>query len=325
MQSETAMHGSPSSRQQVPGPSEAWWETDPLAAGAGLTARTAGSGPDVVLVHGSVGDYRQWDPIACQLRGDYRLTALSRRFHWPHALAAAPRGPRNDAALPGGAGGDRPLPGPSAPPAGAYTYEAHRDDLVRYLRLRDAPVHLVGHSYGAGIVLLAALAEPALLHSIVLIEPAFNSLLPDEAAGLEEELASRDAMAASVRSLAASGQHDAAARCLIDWVQGGPGTFAMLPGWVQTAMRENAITAGATLAHRAPDVTCADLKRCHVPALVVTGEVTRLYYRLIASRAAGCLAEAASASLPGAAHMTIVERPVEAAAVLSGFCQAGKR
>ena len=292
------MHGSPSSRQRIPGPSEAWWEADPLAADAGLTGRIAGSGPDVVLVHGSVGDYRQWDPIACQLRGDYRLTALSRRFHWPQA---------------------------SAPPAGGYTYETHRDDLVRYLRLRDAPVHLVGHSYGAGIVLLAALAEPALLHSIVLIEPAFNSLLPDEAAGLEEELASRDAMAASVRSLAASGQHDAAARCLIDWVQGGPGTFAMLPGWVQTAMRENAITAGATLAHRAPDVACADLKRCHVPALVVTGEVTRLYYRLIASRAAGCLAEAASASLAGAAHMTIVERPVEAAAVLSGFWQAGRR
>jgi pimeloyl-ACP methyl ester carboxylesterase len=245
-----------------------------------------------VLVHGSVGDYRQWDPIAGQLRGEYRLTAVSRRFHWPQA---------------------------SAPTAGAYTYEAHRDDLIRYLRMRAAPVHLVGHSYGAGVVLLAALAEPALLRSVVLIEPAFNSLLPDDAAGLDEELASRDAMAASVRSLAASGQHDAATRRLIDWVQGGPGTFALLPGWVQAAMRDNAITAGATLAHRAPEVTCAELRQCHVPALVVTGEVTRPYYRLIASRAAACLAEAASASLTGAAHMTIVERPLEAAIVLSGF------
>jgi non-heme chloroperoxidase len=295
MQHEEPMAGIESKRPDVDRPSEFSWRADPCTPQPGLTAWTTGSGPDVVLVHGSVGDYRQWEPIARQLRGEYRLIAVSRRFHWPHA---------------------------SPPDSAGYSYEAHCDDLLRYLRTRERPVHLIGHSYGAGIVLLAAIAEPALMRTMVLIEPAFSSLLPDAAPGLEEELTSRNVMAGSVRALAGSGEHAAAARRLIDWVQGSAGGFATLADWVQSAMLDNAITAGATLSRPAPDVTCADLRGCHVPALVVTGERTRLYYHLIASQAVACLRNASSASLPGAAHMTIVEQPDEAAALLSSFLAA---
>ena len=70
----------------VNGPAGFEWRADPRAQ-QGLSAWRTGSGPDVVLVHGSVGDYRQWEPIAGELRGEYRVTALSRRFHWPHASA----------------------------------------------------------------------------------------------------------------------------------------------------------------------------------------------------------------------------------------------
>jgi non-heme chloroperoxidase len=294
MQREELMARVDSEWPDVNGPAGFEWRADPRAQ-QGLSAWRTGSGPDVVLVHGSVGDYRQWEPIAGELRGEYRVTALSRRFHWPHA---------------------------SAPDASAYSYEAHRDDLLRYLRMCDGPVHLIGHSYGAGVALLAAIAAPALMHTMILIEPAFGSLLPDAAPGLHEELTSRNAMAASVRALAGSGEHAAATRRLIDWVQGSGGHFATLAHWVQSAMLENAITAGATLARPAPEVTCADLQGCQVPALVVTGERTRLYYRLIASRTVACLANATAASLPDAAHMTIVEQPAQAAALLSSFLAA---
>src|SRR5687767_7781868 len=130
------MQGLQSDAGDVTAPSDSGWHADPLAAEAGVIARMTGSGPDLVLVHGSVGDYRQWVPIAHQLRGQYRIASVSRRFHWPRT---------------------------SAPAGAAYTYEIHRDDLLRYLRTRERPVHLIGHSYGAGVVLLAALAEPALL------------------------------------------------------------------------------------------------------------------------------------------------------------------
>src|SRR5688572_2250401 len=268
------------------------WRSDPLARAAGLTARVAGAGPEVVLVHGSLGDYRQWEPFADALRGRYAMVAVSRRWHWPY--------PASSSSVP-------------------YTYEAHRDDLLQYLRARGGRVHLVGHSYGAGIVLLAALAEPSLIRTLVLIEPAFNSLLPDGAPGLDEELASRSSMLADVRSLAQRGDAAAAGRRLIDWVQGGEGGFAGLPDWVQAALLDNAITAGPTIGHAPPEVTCARLRDVRMPTLVVTGERTRLYYRLIAERVACCVPGAASVTLNDAAHMTIVERPADAAGLISSF------
>ncbi|MNC86416.1 Alpha/beta hydrolase family protein [compost metagenome] len=66
-------------------------------------------------------------------------------------------------------------------------------------------------------------------------------------------------------------------------------------------------------------MTFVDLRAIDVPALVMTGEHTRLYYRLIARQVAATIPGARAAQLPGAAHMTIVERPLEAAALLAGF------
>jgi pimeloyl-ACP methyl ester carboxylesterase len=254
--------------------------------------RVAGSGPDVVLVHGSLGDYRQWTPFAGAMRARYRLTSLSRRFHWPHA---------------------------AEPATGAYTYERQRDDLLDFLRAYQRPVHLVGHSYGAGIVLLVALAEPGLLSTMVLVEPAFNSLLPEQAPGLGDELRSRSAMIAAVRAHATSGDHDAASRALIDWVQGSGGSFGSLPHWVQAALLDNAVTAGATVSHPPPRVSRDDVRGLAVPTLVVAGERTRLYYRLVARETADAIPGARAVDLDGAAHMTIVERPEDAAALLSSF------
>jgi non-heme chloroperoxidase len=265
---------------------------DPEAPPAGLTARVAGEGPEVVLVHGSLGDYRQWDPIVARLRTRYRTIAISRRFHWPHPMSSHGE---------------------------AYTYEGHRDDLLAYLRGGARPVHLIGHSYGAGVVLLAALADPSLVRSMVLIEPAFGSLLPSASAGLEPELASRTEMLAEIGALAQAGRDDEAARRLIDWVQGDAGSFATMPEDVRAALLDNAVTAGPTLAHGAPAVTCADLREVHTPALVVTGERTRLYYRLIAARTVACLPNARAACLPRAGHMTIVECPVAAAELIERF------
>jgi pimeloyl-ACP methyl ester carboxylesterase len=276
-------------------------------ADAALTVRVAGEGPEVVFVHGSLGDYRQWEPIAGALQARYRTVALSRRFHWPHPM-------------------ERGRAGDSAARREAYTYHRHRDDLLGYLRGGARPVHLVGHSYGAGVVLLAAMADPALVRSMVLIEPAFGSLLPAHSDGLEAELASRVRMAEEIRVLVRDGRDDEAARRLIDWVQGDAGSFSTMTEGVRAALLDNAVTVWPTLAHAAPEVTCADVRELHTPALVVSGERTRPYYRLIAERLAACLPNARTARLPRAGHMTIVEQPTEAAELIEAFlagCQAG--
>ena len=263
-----------------------------MTAPFGLTAIETGEGPRVVLVHGALGDYRQWMPIAGRLGARYGVAAVSRRHHWPNG---------------------------SPPPDAPYTYEGHCDDLLAYLRATDHPVDLAGHSWGAGIVLLAALREPALVRRLILIEPPFGSLLPQDTAGLEDELADRMSTVASLQRLALAGRNDEASRLLIDWTQGGPGGFAALPGDVQDALLQNAATVGPTFSAPPPHVDCDALRALRTPTLVLNGERTRPFYRVVGEQAAACIPGARRARIPGCAHMTIVERPEETAALMMEF------
>jgi len=263
-----------------------------------LPTVSQGSGPDVVLVHGALGDRRQWDPIAAALATGFRTHAVSRRHHWPGPMPAA---------------GER------------YTYELHRDDVLALLERLPGPAHLVGHSYGAGVVLLAALQAPERVRSLTLIEPAFGSLLPEAGAGLAEEKSTRVAALGQVRALVDAEKHLEAAEVFIDWVQGGSGGFARLPASVRQGLHDNARTLGPTIAGSQPDVSPASLRGLRMPSLVVTGEQTRGFYRLIGEVSAAGIPGARFVKLPGCGHMTIVEAPEAMAALLGGFLSGDTR
>jgi pimeloyl-ACP methyl ester carboxylesterase len=110
---------------------------DPPAA-ADLDVLTLGAGPPVVLVHGSIVDARRtWR---------HQLVLAE---HWRLLLVKRP-----------GFGGSPPLP------RGDFEAEA---PLVAEL-LGDG-AHLVGHSYGAVIALLAAAARPDAVRSLAISEP----------------------------------------------------------------------------------------------------------------------------------------------------------
>jgi pimeloyl-ACP methyl ester carboxylesterase len=111
---------------------------DPVLTAADLDVVTLGDGPAVVLVHGSIVDARRtWR----------QQLGLSER--WGLRLVNRP-----------GFGGSPPLP------RGDFEAEA---PLVAELLGDDA--HLVGHSYGAVIALLAAGARPEAVRSLAISEP----------------------------------------------------------------------------------------------------------------------------------------------------------
>jgi pimeloyl-ACP methyl ester carboxylesterase len=257
-----------------------------------LHTQTQGAGPDVVLVHGALGDRRQWERIAEALAPSFCTHAVSRRHHWP---------------------------GPMPAPTERYNYELHRDDLLALLSTFKGPVHVVGHSYGAGVALLAALQSPQLVATLTLIEPALGSLLPEAGGGLAEERASRAAGLARVRALVEAGQHETATEQFVDWLQGGPGGFAALPEATRRGLQENALTLGPTIAGSQPDMSPAHLRGLRMPTLVVNGERTRPWYRLIGEVTAISIPGATRAVLPACGHMTIVEAPAATEALLRGF------
>jgi pimeloyl-ACP methyl ester carboxylesterase len=147
--------------------------------GANLAYRDAGRGEPVVLVHGTASDMRIWtDPWDGNLPdfGDrFRVIAYSRRYARPNED------------IPLGVD-DQMLP--------------HVDDLIAFLKAVDAePAHLIGHSWGGVIALIAAIRAPGSVKSLVLMEPPAMSLFvstPPRPMELLKLLLSRPATAMAI-------------------------------------------------------------------------------------------------------------------------------
>jgi pimeloyl-ACP methyl ester carboxylesterase len=90
-----------------------------------------------------------------------------------------------------------------------------------------SPLALVGHSYGAAVALIAALANPARVRSMALYEPTLFALLDAETPAPNEAEGIRSAVADASVALDA-GDQDAAAERFIDYWM-GTGTWEQTP------------------------------------------------------------------------------------------------
>jgi pimeloyl-ACP methyl ester carboxylesterase len=126
-------------------------------------------------------------------------------------------------------------------------------------------------------------------------------------------------MVAAVQASVRDGAVERAAEAFIDWVQEGRGGFHRLPLTIQEGLRANAATVGPTSAAPAPLVPCGRLRTLRLPVLILRGEQTRPWYRLIAEATAGCIPGAETAVIPAAGHMAIVENPSDTAGLVAGF------
>lgn len=118
--------------------------------GTVLATFEKGEGDALVFVHGSASDVRTWSKQLDVFPERYRTIAYSRRYHAPNA----------------------PIPPDAGDPI-----QNHVDDLVSLVRVMNAePAHVVGHSWGGLVSLLAAKQAPELFRSLVLIEPPAISM-----------------------------------------------------------------------------------------------------------------------------------------------------
>ena len=150
--------------------------------GAELEFTELGSGEPLVLVHGSVSDLRSWSKVAPELAKQFRTISYSRRYHWPNE--PIPRGVD-------------------------YSMDDQVADLEALLGEVDAgPAHLVGHSYGAYLALLATVRSPRLVRTLVLAEPPVLPLfvsIPPKPAELVKLAFFRPATALSIGRFGAKG------------------------------------------------------------------------------------------------------------------------
>ena len=121
-----------------------------LANGVDLHYITCGAGPEVVMLHGFLGNLAVWHlHIAPQLRREYRITTYDLRGHGYSQVT----------------------------PAG-YTCADMAEDLKGLLDSLDIerPV-LVGHSFGADICLYFSLLYPDRVSKLVALEPGLACLV----------------------------------------------------------------------------------------------------------------------------------------------------
>jgi pimeloyl-ACP methyl ester carboxylesterase len=154
--------------------------------------REAGAGPGVVCLHANASTSSQWRRLMDRLAPKFRVLAPD-----SYGSGKSPDWPS-----------DRTI---------RLLDEVALVEPV--LARAGSPVALVGHSYGAAVALIAALADPGRVRTMVLYEPALFALLDAETPPPNEADGIRDAVAEAGLALEA-GNLDAAAERFIDYWMG---------------------------------------------------------------------------------------------------------
>jgi pimeloyl-ACP methyl ester carboxylesterase len=183
--------------------------------------------------------------------------------------------------------------------------------LLAYLSVLGGPVHLVGHSMGALVVLEAAVARPDLVSSVTLIGIADQMRVnPDLLAGAEA---------------------------------GDLSMFATMGGWMHARAPVGASewTVDDTvkiLQAARPGVAAADLSACNdypsaaataerltVPLLLIVGDQDMMTKPAAAEPIAAAAHDSATVVVHGAGHLLPVERPEVVNEALVGFLESVER
>jgi len=253
--------------------------------------REAGAGPGVVCLHSNASSSGQWRELMETLAPRHRVLAADgwgagRSPTWPHRRTV--------------------------------TLDDEIALLEPVFERAGAPFALVGHSYGAAVALVAAIARPARVRALALYEPTLFALLDAESPPPNEADGIRNAVAASVAALAVDDRERAAA-CFIDYWM-GPGSWARTP-----EARRPAITAAVVdIPHWAAALfgeprPLAAFVTLDVPVLYLTGRESTAAARGVARLLTAVLPQVEVVELEGVGHMGPITHPQRVNAEIARF------
>lgn len=260
-----------------------------LPDGRKLAYREEGSGPPLVMVHGSPGEGRSWGRVVPHLKARFRTICPD---------------------LPGYGGSDRLE---VDEPAGRMA--AMGAAVARLVDSLGEPVRLVGHSYGGNIALQAAMqVQPNAVERIVLFEPVYFRAL--QLTGDDAALKPAVAHFEDYARRATAGEPEVV-RLMIDyWF--GDGAFGRMPdpvrGYLSASAARNAIDVRSGFLGTS---TVADLAALQYPVTIVDGETSRDVVRSIARALVKLLPNARMEGLAGANHGMLDTHPEAVARLIA--------
>lgn len=255
--------------------------------------REAGTGPGVVCMHSNASTSGQWRGLMDLLAPKFRVLA-------PDSYGSGQS--------------------PDWPSDRIISLQDEAALIEPVLARAGSPLALVGHSYGAAIALIAALANPGRVRAVALYEPTLFALLDAETPPPNEAEGIRNAVADASNALDAGNQHAAAERFVDYWM--GSGAWERTPG-----QRKPAIAASVTNVRRWAHALFTEptplvaFRSLRVPVLYMVGKRSTPSARGVARLLSSALPRVELVEFEDLGHMGPMTHPDRVNEVIARFLE----
>lgn len=261
-----------------------------LSSGNYMPYVACGVGEPLVLVHGSLCDYRYWNAQGSFLAMHFQCISISLSHYWP---------------------------GNEACTQGEFGWRSHVAELAGFIDAMDiGPVHLVGHSRGGCVAFQLARAYPHLVKTLTLADPGG----PLQIDGTPEASLppATQALRAKVASLIESGEVDAGLALFVDSVS-MPGAWRKSPASFRVMAIDNAATLPKQFHDALPAYSRAAAAEVRCRTLLIEGEKSPRMYRNNVASLADWIGDADKRTVAQASHGMNVTHPAAFNRLLHAF------
>jgi esterase len=252
-----------------------------------------GRGPPLVLVHGTLGDFRTWNSVMGPLSKKHRVISVSLRHFYPEHW--------------NGAGDD-------------YKMAQHVSDVIAFIeQVQPRPVDLMGHSRGGHIAFRVAEQRPDLLRKLVLAEPGgdLDASLLEPGAPPPPPMPLSLVMPTVLQNIR-DGKIDDALKALVDGID-GDGAWAHLPAAAKQQLRDNIFTLLGQAGENRKPFTRAQADSIRPPTLFIGGGNTTGSLATVHRVLAQHFASSQTVMIEGAKHWMFDEDPQKYCEAVTAF------
>jgi len=230
-----------------------------------------GEGIPIVMIHGSLNDYRAFRVQLEPLGAKYHAIAVSLRHYYPERWDGK---------------------------GGHFSERQHVADLAEFIKqLNAGPVYVVGHSRGGVIASLLAAKHPEAVRALVLAEPVLSRMLDES----DPAATRRQSQINKTLAILETGDIERGLEFFIDGAA-GPGAWKARPELDRQMSRDNAWTLKGDQPDTQEHFKCHDARRIDAPVLLVGGERSPPIFARIMDALSPCLKRSERVVIPGASH-----------------------
>ena len=267
------------------------------ANGTDIAFAEAGEGEPLVLIHGSLSDYRYWTLQMRPLSEHFRVIAPSLRHYYPEQWD--------------GEGDD-------------FSIAQHREDIVALIESLDlGSAHVLGHSRGGHVAFRIAQHHPEHVRRLILAEPGGTidpGLSPAAAEEVNRQLAP-GSFQTKAEALIRAGDIDGGLRVFIDAVSGA-GAWDRTPARAQQFTRDNAMTLLGQIRETREPFTREAAEAIQAKTLFILGGSSPTMFGDIIDALRQVIAGSRKLAIAGASHTMNVTKPAVFNAAVIRFLSA---